>query len=199
MGFVIDNWLTIISLLVALIGGVPGIIAVNNQRKNRPIFRFELVHLLSGAFDSTSEGSHLMVLLTGTASNEGNTILTPSHFELECAIDGKWIKFQKKLIPQDLQFKGDNYDVQLVSPWQNDLQRYGGTITTGLPLHGHLMFISFTVSLEKIKDNPDLLEMKLTCCDIFGKKFITPIELNLNAITSDTSFPKHGLLVSSKV
>lgn len=198
MDFVSENWLVIISLLVALIGGVPGIIAVINQRRNRPIFRFALENLITGTMPhEPSHDGQTMVLLTGTASNEGNSVLTPAVFELNCKVDGKWIKFEKTLILEDAQFQSDTQDIQFESVSQDDLQKFSGTITTGMPLRGHLMFVSRAVPLERIQNNQNL-ELKLTCRDIFGKEHITPIKQDRNAIKSGTTHPKHGLTVTLK-
>jgi hypothetical protein len=198
MEFISKNWLAIVSLLVALIGGVPGIIAVINQRRNRPIFRFTLVNFITGqVLHAPSGDANTMVFLTGTASNEGNSVLSPAYFELECKTDGSWLRFEKKLIPEDAKFESDAQDIQLASAWQKDLQRFNGRITTGMPLNGHLMFVSSNVPLEKIRDNPNL-KLKLICRDIFGKEHKAPIELHLNRISAGTTHPKHGLTITSK-
>ena len=196
--FVNNNWFAIISFLVALIGGVPGIITVINQRKNRAIFRFKLENFIRGQSFTPSGEAQTMVFLTGTASNEGNAVLTPAYFELECKAEGKWIKFEKRLIPEGLQLQSDHQQIQLEAPWKKDLQRYSGTITTGMPLNGHLMFVSPTAPFEKIRDNLNLLEFKLTCRDIFEKKYIMPIEPGTNVINAPTIHPKHGLTVTPK-
>ncbi|HQM30828.1 MAG TPA: hypothetical protein PLR20_15870 [Syntrophales bacterium] len=199
MEFISRNWLAIVSLLVALIGGVPGIIAIINQRRNRPVFRFSLVNIITGhVLHSPSGNTHTMILITGTASNEGNSILSPACFELECKTDGNWLRLEKKLIPEDATFESDAQDIKLASAWRKDLQRFSGTITTGMPLNGHLMFVSSNVPLDKIRDNPNL-KLKLICRDIFGKDHKTPIELHLHRISTDTTHPKHGLTITSKI
>ena len=198
MEFLRNNWLAIISLLVALIGGVPGVIAVINQRKNRPIFRFDLVNVITGEMPKKPSGDvHTMILLTGTASNEGNSVLSPAYFELECKVDGTWIKFEKTLIPEDAQFQSDVQDIQLASAWRRDLQRFSSTVTRGMPLNGHLMFISPNVPLVKVRNKPDL-QLKLTCWDIFGKEHVTPIVLSSNAIGAGAMYPKHGLKITPR-
>ena len=197
MEFITNNWLAIISLVVDLIGGVPGIIAVIDRRKNRPIFRFALGNMITGQVKSPSGDLRTMILLTGTASNEGNSVLSPAFFELECKADGRWHRFEKQLIPEDAQFTSDVQDIKIESAWQRDLQRFTGTIATGMPLNGHLMFVCSSVPLGKIRENRNL-ELRLFCRDIFGREHKTPIEVNLNTIDAVTTHPKHGLTVTPK-
>ena len=101
MDFISKNWLAIISLLVALIGGILGFIAIINQRKNRPIFSFSPVYQASGQILHRPSGNlHSMVFLSGTASNEGTSPLSPAWFDLECKkADGSWQRFERHLIP----------------------------------------------------------------------------------------------------
>lgn len=172
MEFITKNWLAIISLLVALIGGIPGIIAVINQRKNRPIFTFSLVNLIIGeSRDEPSGETRTMVLLTGTASNQGASVLSPACFELECKISGTWIKFEKRLIPEGASFQSDVQDLQLSSAWKTDLQRFNGSVTKGMPLTGHLMFLSPAVPLEELRGTP---------------------------VATPTTYPKHGLTATPR-
>lgn len=198
MDFLKDNWIAILSLIVALIGGIPGIIAIINHQKNRPNFEFRLVNLITGlmAMQKRAEAP-TMILLTGTVSNKGNTVLTPAHFELKAKIGGVWFQFEKTLIPENATFDSEVQGIKTDHPWKRDLQRFNGSVSTGMPIDGHLMFISHDVSLERLRGSSDL-EMRFICVDVFGKRHETDVKLELNAIKRGTVYPKHGLKIKPK-
>ena len=198
MDFLKDNWIAIFSLIIALIGGVPGIITIINQQKNRPNFEFTLVNFITGQLAMQKhKDDPAMILLTGTASNKGNTVLTPAHFEFKAKIDGRWHNFEKTLIPENAVFDSEAQNIKINNPYKNDLQRFNGSITTGMPLYGHLMFISHKIPLRKLRDT-SAIEMRLICLDIFGKRHETELKHGGNAIQEETIYPKHGINVKPK-
>jgi hypothetical protein len=201
MDIFVKNRLPILAFIVALFGGVPGIIAAINQVRNRPIFAFSLSNIISGEIDEqldrAAKNRSTMLVLSGTASNKGNSVLSPACFELECRIKRSWVKLDKTLIPDNAQFLSQIQNIHVDAPAKRDLQRFNGAITTGLPLNGHLMFVSREISLEQLREIPKL-RMRLICRDIFDKSHKALLEVDNRQIDTDTTYPKHGLRITPK-
>ena len=198
MEFLKDNWIATLSLVIALIGGVPGIISVADYLKNRPILSYRLVNIITGALlDEASGKEKTMLFLTGTISNEGSNILTPAYFELKGTLDNQILNFEKKLIPETVNFGSEEQNILVTDPSKNDLQKFNSTVSTGMPLYGHLLFYTSDIILNKLRSNLKNLKLTLICVDVFGKKHKVQIHLQLNS-SGDIEYPKHGLKVTSK-
>lgn len=193
MGFLQQHWIALLSLLVALIGGVPGIIAVVDHLRKRPIFRFTLVNVITGR-DAAKDQT--IVLLTGTATNEGNKPLTPALFELRVRSHRAWLTFDKALIPEGARFSSDTQSITVADPSKHDLQRLSASISPETPLYGHLLFVSSAVSLDALRsqESPD---WRLTCVDVFDRRHEARLQLPKDD-GRGLVFPKHGVTVSPK-
>ena len=44
------------------------------------------------------------------------------------------------LIPESVQFRSEQQDIAIESPWRKDLQRFAVTVSPGLPVPAFLMF-----------------------------------------------------------
>ncbi|MFO7559884.1 MAG: hypothetical protein R6X10_13705 [Desulfobacterales bacterium] len=201
MGFFKENWIAILSLIIALAGGIPGILAIVNQIKAHPVLSFQLVNIITGQqLNPITNQTTTMVLITGTASNEGDVAMTPAYFELAGTINNKKIEFEKTLIQGNPKFYSEEQSISVDEPSKKDLQRYGGTISKGMPLYGHLMFLAHNISLDDLRSNLDRLKLSLIGVDVFGKRYRAPIQLYLHAKDDGgTEFPKHGLKIQPKL
>ena len=198
MEYLTKNWIAILSLVVALIGGIPGIISVLNYFKDKPILSYRLVNLITGAYLDESSGEEKTILfLTGTLSNEGSKVLTPAYFELKGSLDGEKLKFEKRLIPENVNFGSDRQSILATDPSKNDLQKFNSTISTGIPLHGYLLFYTSDIALDKLQKNLEKLKLILVCIDVFEKKYKVSINLQLNN-GGGVEYPKHGLKITTK-
>jgi hypothetical protein len=198
MEFFKNNWIAMLSLVIALIGGVPGIISVANYFKNRPILSYSLVNLITGVLlDETTGKEMTIVFLTGTISNEGPVTLTPAYFELEGNLGTKILNFEKRLIPEKINFGSEKQNILVTDPSKNDLQKFNSTFSNGMPLYGHLLFYTCDVGLNELRSNLNSLKLTLICVDVFGKKHKAPVLLALNT-KGNMEYPKHGLKILSK-
>jgi len=198
MEFLKENWIAILSVVIALTGGVPGIISILDYFKNKPILSYRLVNIITGAFrDETSGREKTMLFLTGTISNEGSNVLTPSYFELKGSLDSQTLNFEKQLIPETLNFGSEKQSILLTDPSKNDLQKFNSTVNTGMPLYGHLMFYTSDIGLNELQANLKQLKLILICIDVFGKKHKVPIHLQLNS-SGNIEYPKHGVKITTK-
>ncbi len=85
-----EHWLALISLVIALIGGVPGIVAVLNEWKARPKIAAYLHHLIPIRANDVWGESLAGLILHVAIGNKGKEPLVPLAFQLECKIDGRW-------------------------------------------------------------------------------------------------------------
>ncbi len=196
--FLQENWLVLLSLLVALVGGVPGFIKVLDHIKNRPIFTFMLENLVTGEMNiQAKQTSTAMILLTGTASNKGAIPLSPAYFNLKAHISTGWINFERMIIPPGTRFNSHSQIIDLQEPETSDMQRYRGSISEATPVRGNLMFTSSQVTNEELKNIMDW-KLQLECVDIFGRKHHTDVDLHLSGINQPIIYPKHGLTITPK-
>jgi hypothetical protein len=59
MEFIQQNWVALSSLLVALVGGAPGIIAIINHFRQKSTFQYSLAGIIFGEF-STNKSCMLL-------------------------------------------------------------------------------------------------------------------------------------------
>jgi hypothetical protein len=135
------NWLAILSLIVALVGGVPGIVTIINHWRDVPRFSFSLAQWISG--ESISDDRTVpFIFLTGTASNPGKQPLLPACYELRLQVRTNEYQLERTLIPEDISFGSERQIIQVDKPWARDLQRRPDSIVPGLPVLGFLMFLA---------------------------------------------------------
>ena len=200
MNYLAENWLALLSLVIALLGGVPGIITAITHFKNKPKFYYSLANVVTGELHRDDKDTHdSMILLSGTVANDGPQPLSPDHFELSMEINGVWRSFERSLIPEGAQFQSNEQDIQIKEPWKRDLQKFSGGINKGQPIHGFLMFVSTTITAEQIREsiNNDN-RMKLTCIDIYKKEHSMVFKPEVRKNSVNTVYPKHGVSISKK-
>lgn len=196
--FLFDNWLAIASLIIALIGGVPGIINLISQLKSRAKFIVNPHNLIFGntKFNGDPiEYTHIIVSVIIT--NEGTQPLTPASFDLSIKYDHKCVNFRKTLIPPNIELLSNQQNIQVEDLSESDLQKYNGVIGQGIPISGCLMFITDNITLDELTK---IKKYKLifTCTDIFGKKHKYIYTKMGKVISNPTTYPKHGINVNPK-
>ena len=189
--FIEKNWVALISLLVALIGGAPGIIAIINHFRNRIVFDFKIEGITIGGINNKA-----VILLTGTITNAGNKPLRPDTYNLEVKIDKKWFKLDKTVIPKKSILNSDSQKISIENLYENDLLKIDQSIISSSPVRGHLMFTTNKISLAKLRDEEYTL--KLICFDIFNKKFQTKFPRPQYNPNQPIKFPRHGMSVQPK-
>lgn len=193
--------IAILALLISLVGGIPGAIEFLKYRRDHPLFVFSYGNVVNG--EMLSPGSPkpaTMVLLTGTLSNEGALPLSPAYFDLWFKFRGKWIKFEKMLIPPDINFPSNTQVIEVSNPSDRDLQRLNGLVTTGVPVNGCLLFVSKELTLEEMR-NELSWSFRLECVDVFGKRHTSAFNLkpkNQEHLETGIHFPKLGVTVTPK-
>ena len=107
--FVREHWLSLISLAVALLGGVPGVITVLNDRKARPKLAAYIHHLMPISSKDAWGESLVGLILHISVGNKGKEALVPLVFQLDCKINGKWIAFESSSIPEGFVVSGPDW------------------------------------------------------------------------------------------
>jgi len=200
MDYLANNWLVIISLMIALLGGVPGILSAIVHFRNIPRFHFSVAGIITGELPKDdSENGDAMILLPCTVSNNGPQPLSPETFELSIDIDGRWKPFSRGLIPEGAQFVSTTQEIQLSEPWKHDLQTFSGPISKGQPVHGFLMFLSTDIPIEKVRQSINQnCRVKITCVDIYNKSYYVKLRLGANQIKFPITYPKHGVSIRNR-
>lgn len=193
MEFIKQNWIALLSLLIAFIGGAPGVISIINHFRQKSTFQYSLAGIIFGEF---SINKSCMLLFSGIISNVGDKPLVPATFDLEVKIGKTWHKMSKILIPENSKFESNQQEITIDKPWESDLQKIKVSITQSMPAYGYLMFTNNALKKEAF----EVLDItyKLICTDIFGKKYSRKFSQIDNNIQDGLVFPKLGLTVQPK-
>lgn len=193
--FLKENWISVLALIVAFLGGVPGVISVVNYCRNRPIFGFEPSGILTGTIASNNRD---ILMLFGTVTNAGTKPLHPKAFNLKVKAEGKWTSLQRMVTPKTCVFNSERQKIEVKEPSKMDLQEWSRPITTEEPARGNLMFISDELDVKSLKDS-DKITFQLTCVDIFKKKHTVTITYGPFAnINEPVKLIKHGVSFGPK-
>jgi len=187
--------ISILSLVISLFGGIPGIIAWIQFSKNKPKLSFQLVHMLIGETDRNST-NRTSVFLSGTLTNKGEMVLSPSIFEARVFFDGKWKKLERALIPDGVEFLSNESTIDVGNPSTMDLQKYAQKISSMQPVEGHFLFFTDIPRNEFIEKSTSL---EITCIDVANNEFVCTVDINkLGKGGIPIVYPKHGLQVKPK-
>ena len=189
-----SNWLAVVALLVAIFGGVPGIIAVYEHYTARPKVVMTLLRIDLGSLkwpEKSEEYTYVLLEFEVTNEEDNPITLPPSPFSLSVKIDGKWIAFDKIAIPLSgtVLYKNTN-DTTGANIDHMDMQKFR-ELNIG-KLYGHyeasfrkrdqylnsrhyLLFLNSNVTERKLEQtfsdiNKDNLPIKITWKDTRGKQ-----------------------------
>ncbi len=194
-----QHWLSILSLVVATVGGVPGILTVINHFRLSAKLVVGSENLILGEIQFFPDpNNYTVIFFSLTITNEGEKNLTPAVFELAIKKGCRWIKLKRSLIPEGAQFLGQEQKIEVREPWKQDLQRYSGTIAYGIPVRGFL----FSVTTELTRDELRLMLMlmqpvkfRIVCIDVFNREHKATFVHRGGQVEKSTVYPKHGVSV----
>jgi hypothetical protein len=194
--------IAVIALVVALFGGVPGLLSIWSYYLESPKFVANLSSIVvgvpddqSGNPDSSSSGLFMLV----TVSNDGKKPLSPMTFDCFVRHDRQWLQLERILVPKDFRVQGENRDFRGEDLAAKDLQRYTGSIAYGEAVDGCLCFIARRLdrdALDRIVHTPNSL--KLVCEDVSRRKYERILTLDLTETKTGTAFPRHGVFLEPK-
>ena len=191
--FLLTNWLALLSLVVALIGGVPGIIAVLEHMRRGPEFGVTVPNFVTG--EQLADGTRrTMILLTLTIWNRGETPIAPAVFDLDVKMKGRWIRFDRSLIPDEAKFQGERQQILAPISPASDLQRFKGSITREQPAYGYLMFVTDRIARDQLQQ-VGRIPIRVTCKAASDRNHRFQLILRGQRVDSDTEYPQHGLVI----
>ena len=187
-----NNKLAIWALVIALFGGIPGAIGIKNSLFNEPKFIYNLDDTIIGTGKNDDNSNSGFIILFGSITNSGNKTLIPRDYVLEVNSNGKWVPFQHALVYKYIVDIKTNCRINLDPARQHDLQRSTETILPGAIVYGTLQF---TFDPAKFKSfNTQNVKFKLTCIDVFGKKYTSEFITDLSSNISPGILPKYGVI-----
>ncbi|HEY4506806.1 MAG TPA: hypothetical protein VJH71_01410 [Candidatus Paceibacterota bacterium] len=189
---------TILTLIIALFGGLPGIIQLINFIFNKINFKFILEGINTG---TRKPDNQTMVLITGTVINNSETPLIPNSFDLKVKskIFGpvyKWTSLQRTIIPDNPIFESNEQTISYTDINNKDLQKSDKRIDRSNPLRGHMMFFTKDFTPDFFRGNP--VDLKIICNDVNGKKYKIKLKCVIKEVGSNIHYPKHGIMVGPK-
>ncbi|MHB1144159.1 MAG: hypothetical protein ACYCZS_04600 [Thiobacillus sp.] len=192
-----DNWIALVSLFVALVGGVPGVIAAVNEWRARPnlaAYLHNIVVIKAADVWGETRAGFILFLAIG---NKGKEPLVPLAYKLECQIGGKWLVFESMSLPEGYMVNGPDWQYKFVDVAENDIRTQGRTISRESPTHGFLAFVSRDTSLEELASVYMRMPIKLKCVDLFGKVHEFILNKDLKPTRAHASLPPgKGVLVT---
>jgi len=162
-----------LAIVIALIGGVPGIIELVGWLREKPKFIAHAVGLISSNMTIQGENYTLLVVQL-YISNHGRAPLTPIFFELEAKHNKNKHKFISSLFPEELPNKRKHFKES--NPSQSDLAKFQGSIMYGEFIAGHLSFFTQDISINQIHNQKNI-KYQLSCIDIFKRKHTIRLHL----------------------
>lgn len=198
-----QDWLGWISLVVAIVGGVPGFVSALTFFRSAAKLTVRPDGVIVGnARLVPSNGSNTadepeLTLWFGalTISNQGDKVLTPVAFELEVKKGRKWIQLDVQLIPENTPFQSEEQDINVSEPWKRDLARFSGTISYAMPLVGFLLCFTTKFSRDELLNAK---EHRLTCTDVFGRRHRAEFD-RAGEVEQDSSvLPRHGVTMKAR-
>ena len=192
----LNNWLAILSLAVALIGAIPGIVALVTLSRDRPGFHASLSNFINGMCENGGGQTQVFVLLALTLANPKRHPLLPCRFELVLRLADRLVPCIAQLVPDGVQFNSMNQRIEILEPWKSDLQRFTGAITPNCVLNGFLFFNTPDGLTQQELSTDNIIAFELTCIDAFGVRFTSEIIPNFNTNDQKTVYPKHQMVIS---
>lgn len=198
MDFFDENWLVLISLGIALIGGAPGVISVINHFQQDERLSFKITSFIIGEYTLNNPPERVrMFLLSGSLSNKGLKPVSPDFFHLRIKIKNKWIEMQRMLLSENNVFQGDNVDYKFENLTKRDLHLFNQKIEYMEPIYGHFMFLTGDVPRDVLKNEKNI-KMKLTCNDVLGTVHKVDIIKANFIVEQETYFPKLEMMIIPK-
>lgn len=192
-----NNWIVLTTLLIALVGGIPGIVTIVKFLEERPTFIVTCQFRIVGEMVQ-SDKHYPTLCLPLTIANRSEIPLSPAMFNCFVRHKNKWIHLENVLIPENLIFHSKEQAMDIRDPYKADLQKFKGSIERDKPQYGYLMFRSTALDIDTLHS---VKTIKLACQDVYNKKY--KAVLNFTGPSKFIKgepivFPKHGVILKSK-
>ena len=160
----------VVTLIIALIGGVPGILQTYDYFFNAPRLNVLVRHIIVG--QKQIEPEIASILMGVTLSNSNDKDIAPDIYDLYVKRDSKWIRLQKLQLDNEMNFIGKDLTFSFNDLSQNNLQGKDIHLKNGSVARGFLLYLTDGFTQK------ELLELarkkgffKLVCIDAYSKKY----------------------------
>ncbi len=180
MEWLAKNWLPILALLVAFVGGWPGILKIAEHFRPISLTGSIKFFALTTSADPPEEG----ILLALTLLNEGNKNLVWRKIEGTLEAGGKKVALIPKMIPKSLLLNGD------ISPQPDFLNQQ--TIPPGTPVNAYLLLTGNLGSFSAL--NPIASgNLGLRFQTESGRDADVKLSIQTHALQKGETYPSHGI------
>jgi len=188
----------IITIFIALSGGIPGIISVVSYFESKPNLMIDICGFGTAKIASDPDNSRVLFIVLIALANSGAKPVFPAGFGMEYKYNDEWIKLNKEILPENFSSSNNNSIFCINNPPKYDLQRYDKAIDNSKPIYGLLAFTTNNFTLSELRSKGSL-EVRITCFDVFRDKYETYKTMYFNAdVPEFMIFPKHGLSIKPK-
>ncbi len=174
MEFFNKYWLQVVTILIALIGGIPGILTLIKYQKSKAKFLANTKVFSFGEINH--EGAlYQFVMLFLFISNKGVDPINPVGFQLFFRKGLKWLPMRITEIPSYLNQDASIINIEFSGDLnENDLGRKRYILKQGEYEPGVLMFTSNEISKEDFAPEKKKV-FKLICEDVTGTEYVTKL------------------------
>lgn len=167
MQFLYQNWLALLSLVIAVFGGVRGILDLINEVRSHPKLAAYLLHITP--IDSLDTGGKKIggLILDLRIGNKGREALLPLAFHLECKLAGHWEKMIRGTISEGFTINFENHFRRFENVNATDISLCVDSIKRDSPVNGLLIFVSKNIEYSLLAKEFKNMPIRLICTDLF--------------------------------
>jgi hypothetical protein len=179
ISWLVDNWLAVVALLVAFVGGWPGVLQIADRL--RPISLSGSIKFF--AHTKSPDSPDAGILLAVTLLNEGSKALVWRKLSGKIRQDGKALALTPLLIPETLLLPNGECP-------QPDLLKQQ-SIVPGIPTNAYLLLAN-TAHQSTIGPEPSVLKLRFE----LESGRVVPLDLrfqNVHPLEPGESFPTHPI------
>ena len=193
-------WLPLVSLVIALFGGVPGFFGIYAALTSGPELIGKVEFMNFGLLGPSDGYNYCSVFMHITLTNAGDEPLTPNGFQTFFLFDNDWVKFRNPYIDSNLIIDNQTSidKISIDNLYERDILKMTSPIAKGIPIRGILLGINEDIGLyEKVK-SIEILPIKIICTDIFGNEHIIRQDFVIDRQKVEIFDPTQGLRVKPK-
>ena len=192
------DFVAYLSLVIAVIGGVPGIVECFRfvRERNKLLF---LCQCFTNSEMQSEDGAirRQCLILSGLLTNKGAIPVYPMHFDLYWPSDRSWARLEPRLIPRGAHYSADRQEIVMDDPAEKDLQKCSQALVHGVPRYGHLMFLFPEELRWDYKAIPMPPKLKLVCTDSVERKHTMHVRIQPTSRPA-VEYPQLGMKVINR-
>ncbi len=197
-------WVVISTIVIALFGGIPGIITTVSVLNQKPDIKFSIGHINSGYFHNKHGDWIGYFLFYATIYNAGNKSLVPKEFEAYIKYDGRVTKLYPNKMADNINATSlDKTQVVRIRNAANKDLQYLKKLSPDEQYGGYLSFVT-TTEIRRDFFRAVKKEYQVVCTDYFGKEYNSGWKVMVDdnsgqlPIGDSVIFPKEDMTIQNK-